>query len=503
MQKSLEPEQAPTIKIDVSPLHEVLKSYGIPLDLSSEQIYYTLTHLFQEQKEKKTDLLRRKISKLILGLYIYGPYSQTYINFDYLLDEVERVQMIGFRDEFARKLLEFLKEKGNYSIDDMKLYFPIAHLLFELESNSCFKFITSLIVENRETNIRSKLKYLSSLVKAIQCPLGISQQFFKKHKIPIKGFCPFFTMKFENLYFLLLDIKQTYSSVKEGKMTQSDMEWKIQSLKEDLLNVFDCDSVEVFYILCSIVTYDELFYQVMLPKEEIKESEKNSKKQETKVEENSKSNECSDSFCINENIDIENRQKIDFIAPLNREELMRYNKKELIDLFLELFKKIDELTSKVNSLTKQVSLLKIENKSLMNEKKEIEKEKNYNIKLYQVKQNNNNKLNEKNNTQLERKINIVSKRGFYKILFELCHKMSEISIKNEPYSILTNINSQNLCYDIKKFFYHIAHKKHNQNDTVDTLFDALVDYFKRDFSKMDELKKIQEVLKYFKNSDYS
>ena len=100
--------------------------------------------------------MRRKISKLILGLYIYGPYSQTYINLDYLLDEVERVQMIGFRDEFARKLLEFLKEKGDYSIDDMKLYFPIAHLLFELESNTCFKFITSLIVENRKTNIRSK-----------------------------------------------------------------------------------------------------------------------------------------------------------------------------------------------------------------------------------------------------------------------------------------------------------------------------------------------------------
>ena len=157
MQKSLGPEQTPTMIIDLSPLHEVLKSYGIPLDLSSEQIYYTLTHLFQEQKEKKTDLLRRKISKLILRLYIYGPYSQTYINFDYLLDEVERVQMIGFRDEFARKLLEFLKEK-NYSIDDIKLYFPIAHLLFELESNSCFKFITSLIVENKETSIRSKLK---------------------------------------------------------------------------------------------------------------------------------------------------------------------------------------------------------------------------------------------------------------------------------------------------------------------------------------------------------
>ena len=156
MKKSLEPEQTPTKIIDLSPLHEVLKHYSIPLDLSSEQTYYALTHLFQEQKEKKTELLRRKISKLILGLYIYGPYSQTYINLDYLLDEVERVQMIGFRDEFARKLLEFLKEKGDYSIDDMKLYFPIAHLLFELESNTCFKFITSLIVENRKTNIRSK-----------------------------------------------------------------------------------------------------------------------------------------------------------------------------------------------------------------------------------------------------------------------------------------------------------------------------------------------------------
>ena len=145
MEKDLEPNETPTQPIDLSPLHEVLKSYNIPLDLSSEQTYYALNHLFQEIKEKKTDLLRRKISKLILGLYIYGPNSQTYINFDYMLDEKERLQMVGFRDELAKKLLKFLNEKGDYSIDDMQLFFPIEYLLYELESNPCFEFISLFI----------------------------------------------------------------------------------------------------------------------------------------------------------------------------------------------------------------------------------------------------------------------------------------------------------------------------------------------------------------------
>ena len=176
----------------------------------------------------------------------------------------------------------------------MQLFFPIEYLLYELESNPCFEFISSFIIDkNQDTSIRSKLKFLSALVKAIQCPLGISQQYFKKHQIPITGFCPFFTIKYDNLYFLLKDINQTYSSMKEGKMLQSDMEWKLQSLREDLLGIFDCDSVEMFYNLCSIVPYDELFHQFLLPKEEIKESEQECKNKETGVEENSKSNICS------------------------------------------------------------------------------------------------------------------------------------------------------------------------------------------------------------------
>ena len=42
MEKDLEPNETPTQPIDLSPLHEVLKSYNIPLDLSSEQTYYAL-----------------------------------------------------------------------------------------------------------------------------------------------------------------------------------------------------------------------------------------------------------------------------------------------------------------------------------------------------------------------------------------------------------------------------------------------------------------------------
>ena len=127
-----------------------------------------------------------------------------------MLDEKERLQMVGFRDELAKKLLKFLNEKGDYSIDDMQLFFPIEYLLYELESNPCFEFISSFIIDkNQDTGIRSKLKFLSALVKAIQCPLKISQQYFKKHQIPITGFCPFFTIKYDNLYFLLKDIKHT------------------------------------------------------------------------------------------------------------------------------------------------------------------------------------------------------------------------------------------------------------------------------------------------------
>ena len=177
---------------------------------------------------------------------------------------------------------------------------------------------------------------------------------------------------------------------------------------------------------------------------------------------------------------------------------MKNHKKELIDLFIEVFNKIDELISKVNTLTKQVSSLQRENKNLMNQKKEIEKENNKSIKLYHIKENNNNELKEKNqelkkkNIQLEMKMNLIARRGYIKILLELCWKMIEISVENFPYLKLSNEQSRNLFLNIKKIFNSIAHKKHNQNDTIDSLFDELIDYFKTDLSKIEQLKKIQK-----------
>lgn len=481
--------ETPSKDQNLQSFSSMLQFLNIKLNLPLNEIYNRIQAEIQRMTKKNKDNPNIILLQMVTELFLNPNELDTIISYNYLNLE-DRKDFLQFRNFFSSSLLSIIKKKI-IDINSPILTYELVTVCSNLQNDKVWKILEMFLKYPKDTNNEMLLDYLFCFVKSIKTQDSLSEIFFIQNEVEnFKLSLPFLDIELHpllleqllNMLILLKSYNNDLLSVSKVNSMIFDLCDKIiessspeeTNSKSEIKIMFFVISIMQYVKLLGIIDKQSKNKEEMLYKEMMKYVEEIMKIKKT--DSLAVKNEPADS--IKEEINMETFDK----KTIGNEK----------DIIKEMEKKNKELTEALANEKEKNKILKEQlndkNNAIMKLLK-AEKEKVKSLeKNLKISQNNNTELSSKlrKTNNINKSIlldaKLLSKRGYVKILIELCKVISSNQQFQQDYPILAKKESLDLLVKIKEIFNWKAHNPESlvglsPEEKIGTLFEELRKYF--------------------------